>query len=316
MSTNDLRSRAQQYIALRQAVGFHSRPAERLLLDFVAFVEARGHTGGVTAQLALEWACLTAAPGSRGGQARRLSVVRGFLAHVRAAVPSTEVPAAGLLRRPARPKPHIYTDEQLRALLHHAQSLGPADSLRPHTYTALIGLLVSCGLRISEALHLKVGDVRLDETPPLLHVGEAKFHKSRLVPLHSTAATALRAYVAQRHRLGYDGACDRFFVSEKPGALPAGSVRRTFAELGRSAGLRPPTGRGPRLHDLRHTFAVRRLLLWYRAGVDVQARLPELSVYLGHVQPEDTYWYLSATPQLLQVAANRFEAFIDSRGGP
>ena len=309
MRTNDLRSRAKQYIALRQALGFCARPAERLLLNFIAFSESRGH---LTARLAVEWVCLAA----RGGQARRLSIVRGFLTHLRASVPGTEVPAAGLLRRPARPKPHIYSDEQLHSLLHQARVMGPSDSLRPHTYATLIGLLVSCGLRISEAVGLKVADVRLDATPALLHITQAKFHKSRLVPLHPTAATALRVYAAQRRRLGYDGVCDRFFVSEKPGALPSGSVRRTFAELGRRAGLRPLTGRGPRLHDLRHTFAVRRLLLWYRAGVDVQARLPELSVYLGHVQPEDTYWYLSATPQLMTAAANRFEAFIDGRGAP
>lgn len=311
MSSTDLRSRVQQYIALRQAVGFRNRPTERLLLTFVAFVEANGQTEGVTAQLAVDWACL---PGHGTGHARRLSIVRGFLAHLRAAVPSTEVPAAGLLRRPSRPKPHIYTDEQIQALLHQAQALGPSDSLRPHTYFTLIGLLASCGLRISEAVHLEVADVRLDATPPVLHIARTKFRKSRLVALHPTTAAALSTYVAQRHRLGYDGVCAAFFVSENPGPLREGSARRTFAELGRRAGLRPPTGNGPRLHDLRHAFAVRRLVLWYREGADVHARLPELSVYLGHVRPEDTYWYLSATPQLLTAAADRFEAFTGSEG--
>ena len=310
MSPQDLRLRVQRYLALRRAVGFQTRPAERLLLDFVGFIEARGHSQNVTAHLAVEWACASA------GQARRLSIVRGFLAHLRAAVPDTGVPGPGILKRAIRPKPHIYSDKQIQALLNEARSLGPTDSLRPYTYATLIGLLASCGLRIGEAVHLRCADVLLDAVPPQLHIAQAKFRKSRLVALHPTAAAALRAYASQRHRMGYDGLCDSFFVSERPGPLSTGAARRLFAVLGRRAGLRAPTGRGPRLQDLRHTFAVQRLLHWYREGADVQTRLPELSIYLGHVRPEDTYWYLSATPQLLTAAADRFEAFVDAGAAP
>jgi integrase len=306
MSAADLRLRAQRYIALRRAVGFHSRPSERLLLDFIGFVESRGFNSALTAQIAVEWACLP----THGGHAHRLSIARGFLAHLRAAVPDTQVPAAGLLRRPTRPKPHIYSVEEVRALLREAHALGPSESLRPLTYATLIGLLASCGLRVGEAVRLTIGDVQLDATVPQLHIARPKFRKSRLVALHSTTAAALRAYALERHRLDYDGVCNTFFVSEKPGPLQEGSVRRTFAQIGRRAGLRSKTGRGPRLQDLRHTFAVGRLLHWYREGADVLARLPELSIYLGHVRPEDTYWYLSATPQLLTAAADRFEAFV------
>jgi integrase len=144
---------------------------------------------------------------------------------------------------------------------------------------------------------------------------DTKFHKSRLVPLHSSTATALRAYAAKRSRLGYDGLCDRFFVSERPGGIAYQSIRRTFIRLVRRLGLGAGTQR-LRLHDLRHTFAVRRLLTWYREGADVRARLPELSVYLGHLKPEDTYWYLSAVPELLGIAAQRFERFAEVGGLP
>jgi integrase/recombinase XerD len=312
VSGSDLRSRALRYVALRREMGFQSRATERLLLDFVAFAETRGQTEAPTTQLAVDWACSPA--GGRRDGARRLSVLRGFLAHVRASLPQTQVPAVGLLRGPRRPAPHIFSDEEMTALLRAARSLGPAGALRPYTYVTLIGLLASCGLRIGEAVGLRVGDVRLEATPPHLLISESKFRKSRLVMLHPSAVTALREYVRHREHLGYSRACGAFFVSEKPGPLPAGSARRTFARIARCAGVRPATGRGAHLHDLRHTFAVRRLLLWCRAGVDVRARLPELSVYLGHVRPADTYWYLTATPELLATAASRFEDFVGAGG--
>jgi len=307
VSSNDLRSRALRYIALRQAFGFQGRPSDRLLLDFVAFAESRGQPCAASAQLAVDWACHPG--GTSRNRARRLSVVRGFLTHVRASQPQTEVPAVGLFRGARRPVPHIFSDAEITSLLREARTLGPCGSLRPHTYATLIGLLVSCGLRISEAVHLREDDVQLDSTPPLLHIRESKFHKSRLVVLHPTVAIALRQYAAERQRLDYDCVSDVFFVSERPGPLPASSARRTFTEIARRAGVRPPKGPGPHLHDLRHTFAVRRMLQWYRDGIDVGAKLPELSVYLGHVRPADTYWYLTATPQLLAMAAQRFERF-------
>ena len=314
MSALDLRSRAQRYIALRHALGYRPQPTERLVLDFIAFVETHGATDPVTAQIAMDWACGPDCESHRN-RAARLSVVRGFLAHVRAAEPQTQVPAVGLLRRPARPAPYIFSDEQIAAVLRAARALGPIGSLRPHTYATLIGLLASCGLRIGEAVNLRLDDVRLQAVPPHLHLAESKFHKSRIVVLHPTAAAGLQAYVDERRRLGYHHASDTLFVSEAFGPLRAASARRTFAEIARRAGVRPSKGRGAHLHDLRHTFAVRRLVLWYREGIDVHARLPELSVYLGHVRPSDTFWYLTATPQLLLSAATRFEDFAGA-GGP
>jgi integrase len=177
-----------RFVALRQALGFQTRPTERLLLDFIAFAESRGHADAVTAQLAVDWACGGPAGSSRRSRAQRLSVVRGFLVYVRASVPRTEVPAVGLLRGARRPTPHIFSDAEIAALLRAARALGPGGSLRPHTYATLVGLLASCGIRIGEAVRLRPGDVRLDSSPPVLHVGESKFHKSRLVALHPTVA--------------------------------------------------------------------------------------------------------------------------------
>jgi len=314
MKPGELRDRLERYVALRRAVGFPMRAEERMLRDFVTFVERRGLDEAVRSQVAVDWAC----HGDHRGpttQAGRLSVVRGFLAHVRASVPQTEVPPVGLVSGNRRPHPYIYTDQEIRALVEAARKLGPTDSLRPHTHATIIGLLAASGLRAGEITRLRLEDVRLEVEPPHLRVLDTKFHKSRLVPLHSSTAAALRAYAAKRSRLGYDGLCDRFFVSERPGGIAYQSIRRTFVRLVRRLGLGAGTQR-LRLHDLRHTFAVRRLLTWYREGADVRARLPELSVYLGHLKPEDTYWYLSAVPELLGIAAQRFERFADVGGLP
>jgi integrase len=310
----DLRGRLDRYIALRRAVGFAMRAEERLLLDFVIYVEQRGLDAVLPARAAVEWACHGGGC-SPSAQTRRLAIVRAFLAYVRAELPQIEavphgVIGAGLRRR----RPYIFTDAELAALIDAAGRLGPADALRPYTHATVLGLLASCGLRAGEAVRLRVEDALLDLDPPRLQVLGTKFRKSRLVPIHPSTVRALRAYASHRVRLGYDGICDRFFVSERPGAIRYQSIRRTFKMLVRrlAIGVGP---RSPRLHDLRHTFAVRRLVAWYREGVDVHGRMPVLSTYLGHCKPADTYWYLTAVPELLGCAAQRFDAFVNA-GGP
>ena len=178
----------------------------------------------------------------------------------------------------------------------------------------LIGLLASCGLRAGEALRLRVADVALEAIPPRLVIRETKFRKSRIVPIHPTTADALRDYIAHRTALEYDGLCDTFFVSERGGPLNYHVTARIFVMLTRRLGLRRPAGRGASLHSLRHTFAVERLAAWSHAGADVRARLPELAVYLGHVRPQETYWYLTATPPVLAPAAVRFETYANGGG--
>lgn len=313
MTATELRDRLDSYLALRRALGFAMRPDERLLRSFIAFLEQRGLDGPLRAQSALEWA--TGIRSGPGHQAHRLTVARGFLTHLRALDSQVEVPGPGLLGRAKRPVPHIYTATDIAALLCAARALGPQDSLRPHTMATLIGLLASCGLRAREALHLRLTDVDLDAQPPRLLIRQTKFRKSRIVPLHATTAAGLRDYAAHRKTLGYDDRCDTFFVSHGGAPLTYRAASWTFAGLARRLGLRGPVGvRGVSLRHLRHTFAVERLAAWSRAGADVRARLPELSVYLGHTKPQNTYWYLTATPPLLEPAAARFDAYASGEG--
>jgi integrase len=284
------------------------------LNDFVEFIEEKGHSGPITAQLAVEWSCATASTCGAAGQAQRLSMVRCFLSHLRAAVPETEIPDKGLLAKAPRPTPYIYSPTEIQNLLAAASLLEPEGSLRPHTFRTLIGLLASTGLRSGEAIRLTVTDVQLDLGPPRLLVRETKFRKSRIVPLHATTAARLRRYSKERARLGYDAQADAFFISEQRRPLRYFEVRRTFETLRQGLGITTANGRTPKLHGLRHTFAVQRLLTWYREGADVKASLPNLSVYLGHVCPQDSYWYLTATPELLSAAAASFQTYANAGG--
>ena len=242
MNFSELHDRLERYLALRRAVGFQMHAEERLLRDFIGFVEARSSPGPVRAQTAVEWACSTAERCGPGGQARRLGVARGFLSHLRAAVPETEVPGCGLLVGGKRPLPHIYSEAEIQALIDAARQLGPRGSLRPHTVATLIGLVASSGLRAGEAMRLRLTDVDLEAHPARLHVLETKFRKSRLVPIHPSTVDALRAYAQERHRLGYDGLCDFFFVSERAGPLNYRVAARTFVALNRRLGIRGPRG--------------------------------------------------------------------------
>jgi integrase/recombinase XerD len=312
MKFGELRDWLERYLAVRRAVGFTMRAQEPRLRSFVTFVERREPVGTLRAQLAVDWAC-DEGKHTPSDQTVRLSIVRRFLVYLRASVPETEVPPLGLIAGGGRPSPYIYTEAEVQRLLDAARNLGPKRALRPHTLATAIGLLASSGLRAGEVIRLQLDDVQLDVEPPRLQVLDSKFHKSRLVPLHASAAQALRAYASQRRRLGYDGRCEQFFVSEQRGAFRYHSFWYAFAGLVRRLGIGGGP-RWPRIHDIRHTFAVRRLLAWYREGVDVQMRLPELSVYLGHVRPAETYWYLTAIPELLGSAAERFESFGNARG--
>ena len=308
MNSVFLFDKLERYLALRRAFGFNMRPEERLLRDFAIFVEGCGLDGPITAQVAVDWACSTSKCCGPGGQSRRLSVARGFLQYLCAIDSDTQVPSSGLLPHMIRPTPYIYSDAEIEALITAAKQLGPKGSLRPYSYATLIGLLASTGLRAGEAIRLQINDMNLDDSPPLLKILHTKFRKSRLVPIHRSVANALREYSNQKQCLGYEGLCDTFFVSESGIPFKYRAVSWTFVSLARKIGIRGPVGeKGPSLHSLRHTFAVRRLLSWYREGVNVRERLPELSVYMGHVRPEGTYWYLTATPELFRLASDRFE---------
>jgi integrase len=218
MKAADLFRQVESYLGFRRAIGYTIHSEEKLLKDFVRFLDAQNLHGVIRSQMAVDWAC-TPAPG-RGpaGQGSRLKVVRGFLSYLRATWPEIEVPGPGVLAPIRRPMPHIYSAGEIDRLLNEASRLRPKDSLRPYTYGTLIGLLASSGLRVGEALRLKVEDVRLDVAPPYLRIVEGKFRKSRLVPLHGTTAEKMTAYIDTRKLLHYDALSDFFFVSEQGGA--------------------------------------------------------------------------------------------------
>lgn len=313
MTSADLHNHLDRYLELRRALGFQMRIEGRLLQDFATFLEGRTLAEPLIAQAAIDWAC------SRGGsewQAKRLSIARCFLVHLRAHFPDVEVPPPGIIPSGARPTPYIYSEAQILALMNEAQALKPAGSLRPQTYAALIGLLASCGLRPGEAVRLRRADVELDSQPPRLVVRETKFRKSRLVPIDASTAEALRSYATTRKQLGFDDLSPSFFVAEGGSPLAYSTVGRTFHGIAsRCLTIHPTAGcHGPNLRCLRHTFAVRRILDWYTRGLDVHKYLPHLSVYLGHAKPKHTYWYLTATPELLSTAGSRFESFVNQRG--
>jgi integrase/recombinase XerD len=295
-----LRARAEEYLAMRRALGFKLVSQGPRLMSFVRFCEERGE-GRVTAGLAVEWA--TATSGDEVSQARRLDVVRIFARHLQALDPATEVPPGDVLsRRYRRIPPYLYSPEEVSALVSAAGGLRPA--IRAAGWQALIGLLAVTGMRPGEACRLGRGDVDLDAAT--IVIADSKFGKSRMVFLDPTAVTALRGYA--RVRDGAFPAAAAFLVNSCGRPLRGTYLPHVFAPLAEAAGIQAPPGqRAPRLHDLRHVFAVATLLDWYRDGGDVQARLPVLSTWLGHVDPKSTYWYLQAVPELLALAAGRLE---------
>ena len=303
---NPIAQAIADYLALRRSLGFKLRDAGICLSKFAAFLEARG-AAHITVALALEWAqqCPSAQPST---WAQRLGYVRGFASHYVASDPQTEIPPADLLPfRPRRARPYLYSTEEIERLLKGALALQPPDGLRPLTYYCLLGLLSVTGLRIGEAIRLQLEDVDLQNG--LLTVRGTKFGKSRLVPIHPSTQTVLAQYQAHRARFVADHpASSFFFITRRGNHLDIGDIHRTFYTLSRQIGLRGETAsHGPRLHDFRHRFAVQTLLRWYRSGEDVERRLPVLSTYLGHVHVADTYWYLTACPELMGQAMARLE---------
>lgn len=304
---SDLHRALDEYLAIRRSLGFTLRLPASLLRSFVAFVERSGGAF-LTTDLALQWATQP-----RGVQPAtwtwRLGIVRRFAAWRRATDARTEVPPEGLLpHRYRRKSPYLYRDRDVLKLIRAARGLPSPRGLRGLTHATLVGLLAVTGMRLSEGLHLDDDDV--DLAHGVLVIRRTKFGKSRLVPVHRSTQDALRVYAATRDRLVPARLTPAFLISERGTRLTEWSARYTFAVVSRAVGLRAPTrsgghGHGPRLHDLRHRFATRTLIDWYRANLDVERELPKLATYLGHVHTADTYWYLEAVPQLLELAAQR-----------
>jgi site-specific recombinase XerD len=290
------------YLDLRHSLGHAISDVGRLLPSFVAYLNDRG-LSTVTVGAALDWAQSSPTGTSTSGPARRMSAARGFARYLAGIDECTEVPPLRVV--PSRQRwrrPFIFTAADIDSVMLQART-SIESPLRAATYETLLGLLAATGLRIGEAIKLDRGDIDWDEG--VLLIRESKFGKSRLVPLHPSAAKALVAFAVLREELQPRPNTAAFFVSLTRNRLCYQVVQQTFRHLVDSAGVGSGAVSPPRLHDLRHTFAVTTLLAWYRSGQDVQAKIPALSTYLGHREPGSTYWYLSAAPELLALAAGR-----------
>jgi integrase len=304
-------SQVEDYLTQRRQAGFDLGIAGRQLLSFARFADGAHHVGPVTLALAIRWA-QSARHGTPLTWARRFEVLRPFTKHVMQFADRPEIiPSRYFGPAHRRLAPHIYTDREIVDLLDAARRLAPSTGLRPLTYYTLFGLLAATGLRLSEALYLNAHDVERT----LLTVRQTKLRKSRLVPLHATTAAALDRYADTRQRRFGHLAVERFFVSDRGTPLAARTVEWTFAGLRAQLGWVARGGHAfPRLHDMRHTYICRRLLRSYEAGRSIDHVVDILSTYVGHAKVSDTYWYVSATPELMTIAAKRFLPMARLRG--
>ena len=297
----------KEYLALRRSLGFELLKVEDTLRSFVAFAESQS-ASHLTTDLALRWVKLSTAK-EAATLADRFHIVRRFAIWRSGTDVRTEVPPKDLMPyRYHRKPPYIYSDEEIERLVQAARGLSSPTGLRGLTYATLFGLLAVTGMRISEVLALDRSDVDLEEG--VLRIRQSKFRKSRLVPVHVSTRDVLADYAKGRDRIFSRPKSVAFFVSERGTRVTKWAAQDNFAIVSREIGIRSKTpgrrvGRGPRLHDMRHRFAARTLLDWYRAGIDVEREIHKLSTYLGHVHVNDTYWYLEAVPELLELATQR-----------
>lgn len=297
-----LRRALADYLKVRRSLGFKLRRAGMLLPGFLAHLEQTS-SSLITPSLAVEWATQPQDV-HPAWWTSRLVVVRGFAKYLQTIDPRHQVPPIELLpHRRARSAPYIYEPAEITALLAATTTL--RNELRAETYRTFLGLLAVSGIRTGEAIALD--DVDVDLRHGVLVIRKTKFGKTREVPLHRSSVRVLEKYRRERDRLVPRRLSPSFFVSTARTRLIYQNVHETFLHLVYAAGLGERDPRRPRIHDLRHTFAVVTVLAWHRAGEDVEAKLPMLSTYLGHIGPSSTYWYLTAIPELLESATVRLE---------
>jgi integrase len=310
-----LSTRVERYLAERRGLGFGLRCPAYALRSFARYVQSIGHRGPLTVEVMAEWARRDShASTDPHTWARRLKQLRSFMRWLQQFEPCTAVPDDAIFGRlPARQAPHIYSEDEIVDLLAAARRLGPASSLRGIVFETLFGLIACTGLRISEALALRNQDV--DLIGGMLTIQQTKFAKSRQVPLHLSALEALRRYRSRCDLAGefaQEEAPFFFGTRGRRSGLPLGErqVHRVFAQLRQRLGWRNRgTHHAPRIHDLRHAFVVHRIMQWHAQGIDIDQMMLSLSTYVGHAMVSNTYWYLSAVPELLGLAAERFESF-------
>lgn len=301
-----------RYLTLRRSLGYNLREDEVVLRRFLDFAVSQG-ARHISTDLFLRW------QGSFGKAKRqtwggRYTMVRLFAEWLHGQDPRHEVPPKGLVpRRAKRPRPYIYSDTEIASILGEAALLPSIYGMRGHTYTTFFGLIAATGMRLSEAVGLDGGDVDLADG--ILNVGSGKFGKARLLPLDPGVTEHLRSYARERDRL-LGGAPSAFFAQCSGSRIGTDGAQYNFAQIGQRIGLRQRQrahryGHGPRIHDLRHTFAVRTMIGWYRAGKDPAREMIKLSTWLGHADPKHTYWYIEAVPELLELASQRADASLD-----
>jgi integrase len=307
--TKPMTQHLQEYLTLRRAFGFQLNITGQQLQGFARFADRVAAGKPLTIEVALRWA-QSSSTGKQISAARRLLILRPFARYLRTIEPRTEIPPNRILGSAQhRHIPHIYTDEEIRTLLHAATRLRPRDGLRARSFRAYLGLLLCTGMRPPEPLRLIRADV--DFHRHTITVRQTKFSKSRIVVLHSTATKALQEYAHIRDRHVPHPRSSAFFLSDNGSAFTHKKAIWAFRYLRRQLGWAPQPGCRPsRLYDLRHTFVCRRLLAWQRDGVDVHVAMPSLSTYLGHVKVTDTYWYVTALPELMNTVSMRFERFV------
>lgn len=306
-----LQQRVRDYLDERRRLGFELISAECTLMSFAQYVDAQhDHQGPLSVELMARWArCEGRHQGTPVTWARRIKKLRPFARYLRQFEPRTEVPDVSTFGPiPQRLAPHIYREEEIVALLAAARDLTPPGGLRPATYETLFGLIASAGLRVSEAIGLLDADV--DLKCGVLTIRQTKFAKSRELPLHTTTVEALRRCRRKRNRHLRVREAMPFFASMQGKGLRSRQVQRVFAQLRERLGwVNRGAHHAPRIHDLRHAFAVRRVMLWHEQGTDIDQAMLALSTYMGHVKISNTYWYLTAVPELMALAAEKFERF-------
>lgn len=311
---NLLQARVNEYLAERRRLGFELRTMGLALASFANYVTSVRHQGPLTVDLMADWTRQDKARIHKAGtKARRLKILRPFARWLRQFEPLTEVPDETIFGQiPGRVSPHIYREAEIVELMVAARGMNPQGGLRPLTFETLFGLIASAGLRVSEALSLLDRDV--DLTEGLMTVRQAKFGKSRLLPLHSSTVAALTRYRQMRNRQVRAAPDTPFFIGTRGQRLghplSQRQVHRVFIELRDQLGWidRGAHG-GPRIHDLRHSFAVRRVMMWHEQGVDIDQAMLALSTYMGHAKISNTYWYLTGVPELMALVGNKFERF-------
>lgn len=310
--------RVDNYLAERRRLGFQLRKMGNDLASFARYIDSLGYQEPLTLELMAAWAKQDKwHKDDPATWSRRIQALRPFTRYLQQFEPRTEIPDESIFGKvQEKGTPHIYHEQEIIDLLAAAKNLGPSGDLRAATYETLFGLIASAGLRVSEAVHLLDSDV--DLKLGMLTVRQTKFAKSRQLPLHSSTIDALLRYRQLRNCYITVTPETMFFVATKGKLLGQNlglrSVHRVFESLRDQLGWRNRgTYDGPRIHDLRHTFAVRRVMLWHEQGTDVDQSMLSLSTYMGHVKISNTYWYLTAVPELMAVAAAKFERFVQTQ---